>query len=65
MACSTEHSQYHAPTGRLYSWVAAEASTVHAIRRHLLAECGLDPETVRARAYWKVGTDGDHESPNH
>ncbi|HEY3669598.1 MAG TPA: siderophore-interacting protein [Acidimicrobiia bacterium] len=53
------------PAGRLYSWVAAEASTVHAIRRHLLHERGLDPETVLARGYWKIGMEGDHEASDH
>ncbi len=49
------------PAGRLYIWVAAEASAVQAIRHHLLDERGLDPETLRARGYWKVGIEGDSE----
>lgn len=53
------------PTGRLYIWVAAEASAVQAIRRHLLDERGFHPETVQARGYWKARIEGDQEPHDH
>lgn len=35
-----------------YAWVAAESSTVKALRRYLIAECDLDRDAVNFMAYW-------------
>lgn len=38
--------------GGFYAWVAAESSTVKALRRYLIGECDLDRSTVNFMAYW-------------
>ncbi|MFI8417540.1 siderophore-interacting protein [Serratia sp. NPDC078593] len=35
-----------------YAWVAAESSTVKALRRYLIGECELDRSAVNFMAYW-------------
>ncbi len=35
-----------------YAWVAAESSTVKALRRYLIGECCLDRSSVNFMAYW-------------
>ncbi|HEY0606228.1 MAG TPA: siderophore-interacting protein [Herpetosiphonaceae bacterium] len=48
--------------GRIY--VGCEAAAMRRIRKHLLAERGLDPATIVTRGYWKQGqtnyTDRDY-----
>ncbi|MCL3778305.1 MULTISPECIES: siderophore-interacting protein [unclassified Actinomyces] len=39
----------------LYAWLAGEASAVRAMRRHLVAERGLDRRTVAFMGYWRLG----------
>jgi NADPH-dependent ferric siderophore reductase len=39
----------------LYAWVAGEASTVRAIRRHLVSELGHDRRSVAFMGYWRMG----------
>lgn len=38
-----------------YAWVAGEASTVRAIRRHLVNDQGWDRRTVAFMGYWRLG----------
>jgi len=40
---------------RLYAWVAGEAATVRAIRRHLVNERGHDRRSVAFMGYWRMG----------
>ncbi len=39
----------------LYSWVAGEAGCVKALRRHLVAERGIDRRAVAFMGYWRLG----------
>jgi NADPH-dependent ferric siderophore reductase len=50
------------PPGDGYAWVAAEAGTARALRRHLVTERGLRKERVKAAAYWKQGAVAVHET---
>jgi NADPH-dependent ferric siderophore reductase len=50
------------PSGDGYAWVAAEAATAKALRRHLVDERGLRKDRVKAAAYWKLGAVGVHET---
>ncbi|MGK5637563.1 siderophore-interacting protein [Streptomyces sp. URMC 126] len=43
------------PEGVVHAWVAGEASTVRAVRRHLLRERGLDRRALDASGYWRHG----------
>ena len=52
------------PKGEGYAWVATEAETAKALRRHLVEERGLDKERVKAAAYWKRGAVAVHETYN-
>jgi len=52
------------PPGEGYAWVATEAATAKALRRHLVDERGLDKERVKAAAYWKRGAVAVHETYN-
>jgi NADPH-dependent ferric siderophore reductase len=38
-----------------YAWVAGEAATVRAIRRHLVDERGHDRRNVAFMGYWRMG----------
>ena len=40
--------------GRGHVFVHGEASSVRALRRHLIAERGVDPQTVSISGYWKL-----------
>jgi NADPH-dependent ferric siderophore reductase len=42
------------PAGRGHAFVHGEASAVRAVRRHLLVDRGLDPESLSATGYWKL-----------
>ncbi len=50
------------PPGDGYAWVAAEAATAKALRRHLVDERGLRKDRVKAAAYWKRGAVAVHET---
>jgi len=52
------------PSGEGYAWVAAEAATAKAVRRHLVEERGLPKDRVKAAAYWKRGEVAVHETYN-
>ncbi|MFD3998481.1 siderophore-interacting protein [Streptomyces sp. NPDC058548] len=41
------------PDGRPYVWLAGEASTVRALRRHLVEEGGADRHSVHFAGYWR------------
>ncbi|SCL46272.1 NADPH-dependent ferric siderophore reductase, contains FAD-binding and SIP domains [Micromonospora citrea] len=43
------------PAGTPYAWVAGESSMVRAVRRHLVAERGLDRRHVTFAGYWRRG----------
>jgi NADPH-dependent ferric siderophore reductase len=42
-----------------YAWLAGEAGTVKALRRHLVQETGLDRASVAFMGYWRQGKSGD------
>jgi NADPH-dependent ferric siderophore reductase len=42
------------PDGRCDAFVHGEASSVRAVRRHLIAELGYDKDAVSATGYWKL-----------
>lgn len=39
----------------LYAWLAGEAGAVRAMRRHLVAERGIDRRSVAFMGYWRLG----------
>ncbi|MFI6078546.1 siderophore-interacting protein [Actinoplanes sp. NPDC051343] len=41
--------------GRLYAWLAGEAAVIRTLRRHLVAECGVDRRAVALMGYWRLG----------
>jgi NADPH-dependent ferric siderophore reductase len=41
------------PGGSPYAWIAGEAGTVKALRRHLVRERGLDRRAVKFTGYWR------------
>jgi NADPH-dependent ferric siderophore reductase len=41
------------PEGRVHAFVHGEASSVRAVRRHLLVDRGLPPESLSVSGYWK------------
>ncbi|NYI05097.1 siderophore-interacting protein [Allostreptomyces psammosilenae] len=43
------------PAGSPYAWIAGEAGTVRALRRHLVGERGLDRRSVTFVGYWRRG----------
>lgn len=45
--------QVEIPAGKLYAWVATEATLSRQARRVLLDERGLDDEFVKAAGYWR------------
>ncbi|MEV7090104.1 siderophore-interacting protein [Streptomyces sp. NPDC093085] len=48
------------PEGTPYAWVAGEASTVKAVRRHLVGERGFDRRAVKFSGYWRQGASEDN-----
>ncbi|WP_328970344.1 siderophore-interacting protein [Streptomyces sp. NBC_00239] len=38
-----------------YAWIAGEAGTVRAVRRHFVQERGIDRRAVRFTGYWRLG----------
>ncbi|MFF2042857.1 siderophore-interacting protein [Kitasatospora sp. NPDC058170] len=43
------------PDAGAYAWLAGEAGTVRALRRHLVGERGLDRRAVEFSGYWRRG----------
>ncbi|MEU6977219.1 siderophore-interacting protein [Streptomyces sp. NPDC046371] len=41
------------PAGRPYAWLAGEAGTVRALRRHLVEERGVDRRAIDFAGYWR------------
>lgn len=41
--------------GPLYAWVAGEAASVRAVRRHLVSDLGYDRRAVSFMGYWRRG----------
>ncbi|WP_166427093.1 siderophore-interacting protein [Nonomuraea mesophila] len=41
--------------GPLYAWLAGEASVIRTLRRHLVAERGMDRRAVAFMGYWREG----------
>ncbi|MEK8106085.1 SIP domain-containing protein [Micromonospora sp. M12] len=39
----------------LYAWLAGEAGVIRTLRRHLVAERGLDRRAVAFMGYWRLG----------
>ena len=39
----------------LYSWLAGEAGAIKSLRRHLVAELGVDRRAVAFMGYWRLG----------
>jgi NADPH-dependent ferric siderophore reductase len=44
-----------ADAGRFYAWLAGEAAMIRTLRRHLVAECGIDRRAVAFMGYWRQG----------
>ncbi|WP_181766422.1 siderophore-interacting protein [Streptomyces albidus (ex Kaewkla and Franco 2022)] len=42
------------PEGTPYAWIAGEAGTVKALRRHLVRERGFDRKAVKFTGYWRL-----------
>ncbi|WP_229869287.1 siderophore-interacting protein [Streptomyces inusitatus] len=42
------------PEGEVFAWVAGESSAVRALRRHLVADRGIDKSAVAFTGYWRV-----------
>jgi NADPH-dependent ferric siderophore reductase len=40
---------------RFYAWLAGEAAVIKLLRRHLVAECGVDRRLVAFMGYWRLG----------
>jgi len=40
---------------RFYAWLAGEAAVIKTLRRHLVAECGVDRGSVAFMGYWRLG----------
>ncbi|ADI09577.1 Siderophore-interacting protein [Streptomyces bingchenggensis BCW-1] len=47
------------PEGTPYAWIAGEAGTVRALRRHLVRERGYDRKAVTFTGYWRLGATDD------
>ncbi|MEU4730670.1 siderophore-interacting protein [Streptomyces sp. NPDC023588] len=43
------------PAEAPYAWLAGEAGTVRAVRRHFVQERGVDRRAVRFTGYWRLG----------
>ncbi|MGW4425097.1 siderophore-interacting protein [Streptosporangium sp. NPDC004631] len=41
--------------GPVYAWLAGEAAVIRTLRRHLVAERGLDRRSVAFMGYWRMG----------
>jgi NADPH-dependent ferric siderophore reductase len=49
------------PAGDFYAWVACESLTAKALRKQLIAECGANPNWLRAAGYWRRGAVAVHD----
>jgi len=49
----------HSPAP-LYAWLAGEAGVIKVLRRHLVADCGLDRKSVAFMGYWRIGRGEDN-----
>jgi len=47
------------PTGAVHAFVHGEATTIRALRRHLLAERGIPREALSLSGYWRLGKNED------
>ncbi|WP_433291205.1 siderophore-interacting protein [Actinoplanes sp. CA-030573] len=45
---------------RFYAWLAGEAAVIKTLRRHLVAECGVDRRSVAFMGYWRLGRAEDN-----
>ncbi|MGV9777651.1 siderophore-interacting protein [Streptosporangium sp. NPDC003464] len=45
---------------RMYAWLAGEAAVIRTLRRHLVAERGLDRQSVAFMGYWRMGRSEQH-----
>ncbi|GAA0911612.1 siderophore-interacting protein [Nonomuraea longicatena] len=43
------------PSGSVYAWLAGEAAVIRTLRRHLVAERGMDRRAVAFMGYWRLG----------
>lgn len=43
------------PEGTPYAWIAGEAGTVRALRRHLVGDRGFDRKAITFTGYWRKG----------
>jgi NADPH-dependent ferric siderophore reductase len=44
-----------APDDTVYAWLAGEAGVIRTLRRHLVAERGMDRKAVAFMGYWRLG----------
>jgi NADPH-dependent ferric siderophore reductase len=49
-----------ADVSRFYAWLAGEAAVIKTLRRHLVAECGVDRRSVAFMGYWRLGRAEDN-----
>jgi NADPH-dependent ferric siderophore reductase len=42
------------PEGPVFAWLAGEASSVRALRRHLVGDRGIDRRSVAFTGYWRL-----------
>ncbi|MEU8268013.1 siderophore-interacting protein [Sphaerisporangium sp. NPDC049002] len=42
------------PAGRVFAWLAGEAGTVRALRRHLVGDRGVDKRSIDFTGYWRL-----------
>ncbi|GAA3649682.1 hypothetical protein GCM10022224_010540 [Nonomuraea antimicrobica] len=47
--------------GPLYAWLAGEAGVIKTLRRHLVAERGMDRRSVAFMGYWRLGRSEQNE----
>ncbi|MGH3333780.1 MAG: siderophore-interacting protein [Nocardioidaceae bacterium] len=48
----------HARADGVYAWIAGESSMVSGLRRHLVADVGIDRRSVAFMGYWRAGRPG-------
>jgi NADPH-dependent ferric siderophore reductase len=48
------------PPSGLYAWLAGEAGVIRTLRRHLVADRGLDRRSVAFMGYWRLGRSEDN-----
>ncbi|WP_406317271.1 siderophore-interacting protein [Streptosporangium sp. NBC_01639] len=45
----------------MYAWLAGEAAVIRTLRRHLVAERGLNRRSVAFMGYWRMGRSEQYE----